>query len=99
MDRSSVSSTTRTARGCSRRPRRCGSKRRHVSLVRREPYYLVNPLAATTDRRVPSYARDTEGRRDMKTMMVRYTVRPEVVAENERDVRKVFEQLKDRKPG
>jgi len=35
----------------------------------------------------------------MKTMMVRYTVRPEEVAENERDVRKVFEQLKDRKPG
>jgi len=34
----------------------------------------------------------------MKTTMVRYTVRPEDVAENERDVRKVFEQLKDRKP-
>src|SRR5262245_16427760 len=34
----------------------------------------------------------------MKTMMVRYTVRPENVAENERDIRKVFEQLDDRKP-
>src|SRR5262249_47901490 len=34
----------------------------------------------------------------MKTMMVQYTVRPEHVAENERDVRKVFEQLKEGKP-
>ena len=34
----------------------------------------------------------------MKTMMVRYTVRPEHVAENERDVMKVFEQLKEGKP-
>ena len=34
----------------------------------------------------------------MKTMMVRYTVRPEHVAENERDVRKVFDQLNDSKP-
>ena len=34
----------------------------------------------------------------MKTMMVRYTVRPEDVAENERDLRRVFEQLNDRRP-
>jgi hypothetical protein len=34
----------------------------------------------------------------MKTVMVRYTVRPEHMADNVRDIKRVFEQLTDGKP-